>query len=288
VAVKHISAAANALAWSQWVDLGVPGTVEARHSFLHIDLEALVWLTGSLDDARLREEAMDWLLQYGRLFSISRLRSLAKLWPSGMLDDMIVTVGVESKELRWKVHGHLLPFKPRRHSRLDLTRRSAYTLRLRTLIGVDARADVLSALLCARAPLDHAELTERAGYSKRAVISAVDALVEGGFVDRVEFRNRFLHSVDAAPWTQMLGSEAPTWTPWRDVYLVLLRAAQTERMHPDPNKIETEVAWANLQRGLSESLARIELFSPHALSANERRGRDSFIEFAQRMARGIA
>lgn len=288
MASNDIATAASALAWSQWVELGVPGTSERRHSFLLIDLEALVWLTGTLDDARLRQEAMDWLLKYGRLFSTSRLRPLTKLWPSVMLNDMLATVRTESKELRWNVGGRLLPFQPRKHARLELECRSAYTLRLRTLLGVDARADVLSALLCARAPLDHAELADRAGYSRRAVISAVDALVDGGFVDRVDFRNRFLHSVDPSPWTRLLGQDPPTWIPWRDVYLILLRAAQTERMYPDPARIETQVAWANLGRDLKQPLARVDLFFPHALSTHEPAGRGSFREFAQRVASGIA
>lgn len=285
---NDISEAAKTLAWSQWVELGVPGTAEARHSLMQIDLEALVWFTGSLDDARLRQEAMDWLVKYGRLISTSRFRPLTKLWPSGMLDDMLATVRAQSKDLRWKVSGNLLPLDPRKHARLNLTQRSSYTLRLRTLLGVDARADVLSALICARTPLDHAEITDRAGYSKRAVIGAVDALVEGGFVDRVEFRNRFVHSVDPRPWDRLLGTEAPTWIPWRDAYFIFLRAAQTERSHPDPAMIETQVAWATLEQNSKESLARLELFSPYAAPPDKLSGRQRFVEFTRLIASGIA
>src|SRR6516165_4421831 len=67
------------LAWSLWTEVGVAG-LERRHRDFLIGLEELIILTAALSefDPRLRDEALDWCVQYHRFISPIRLHILAK------------------------------------------------------------------------------------------------------------------------------------------------------------------------------------------------------------------
>jgi len=67
------------LLWGQWDALGVRGTVTAEENSI-VDPEALILLTAGMGryDARLFDEAMDWLRLHERLLNIARLQTLLK------------------------------------------------------------------------------------------------------------------------------------------------------------------------------------------------------------------
>lgn len=67
------------LLWGQWDALGVQGTVEAEERFI-IDPEALILITAGMSryDARLFDEALDWMRLHERLVNIARLQTLLK------------------------------------------------------------------------------------------------------------------------------------------------------------------------------------------------------------------
>ena len=63
--------------WSAWSEMGVAGW-RGRPFPLTIDPEALVLWTGCVgdEDARLRDEALDWCVRYSSLISRSRLQQM--------------------------------------------------------------------------------------------------------------------------------------------------------------------------------------------------------------------
>ena len=67
------------LLWGQWDALGVQGTVTAEENSI-VDPEALILLTAGMGryDARLFDEAMDWMRLHERLLNIARLQTLLK------------------------------------------------------------------------------------------------------------------------------------------------------------------------------------------------------------------
>lgn len=288
MADRPIAEANQALAWSHWSELGVPGTGKRSHDFQQIDLEALVWFTGTIDDARLQHEAMDWLASFGRYVALTRIKRLQRTDRSPYVDDMLWTVSATSKQIRWNVQGESLGFAPRGRARLDLQRRSLLQLRLRALLGVDAHADVLTVLLSAKVPLGTAELTDRAGFTKRSVAETLSSLLDAGFVERQQFRNRYLHSIDVERWRQLIG-EPPSWQPWRDIYLFLSLAARLEQTFRGDTGLEAQIAWSKFGQQATKSLQRIALFSPRHLLPTTDLGwsHDSAAALAQYWASGL-
>jgi len=69
------------LAWSLWTEVGVAG-VKCKHQNFLIAPEELILLTVVVAerDPRLRDEALDWCTRYHHFISISRLRTLAKVF----------------------------------------------------------------------------------------------------------------------------------------------------------------------------------------------------------------
>lgn len=68
--------------WSQWIELGVSGTVPRRHSDDVVDPEPLIAFTAAHSDLdpRLRDESIDWVLQYGTYVSKARLKNVLADW----------------------------------------------------------------------------------------------------------------------------------------------------------------------------------------------------------------
>lgn len=65
--------------WSQWTSLGVASTAPSETESI-IDLEALLFFTCSLGryDARLFDEALNWLYTHGRFINIQRMKTIMK------------------------------------------------------------------------------------------------------------------------------------------------------------------------------------------------------------------
>jgi len=65
--------------WRQWSQLGVPGEIEFRDTWI-IDPEALLLFTLEIGrrEPRLFDEVLDWSISNGRLISIQRLKNLSK------------------------------------------------------------------------------------------------------------------------------------------------------------------------------------------------------------------
>lgn len=188
------------LLWSLWAELGVAGWTR-RHQRWVIDPEPVILLTAACShrDPRLRDEALDWCVRFGRYVSLARLRNMVKEPSSegaapdlrAALGPFAATVNAHSSQ-RWPFATNVLAFVPSGKSRLAPFERPALlALRLRAFLGVSARAEVLRILLLTPGEqLTAAELVEReAGYTKRALRDALQDLHMGGALQAIPSRN---------------------------------------------------------------------------------------------------
>jgi MarR family len=174
-------------AWIQWIALGVDATGERADAV--VDPEALIALTAELGDAdaRLRDVSTDWCVAYGRYINGSRLKQVVRelRTPAEAIGEYVATVAAAGGPT-WPMatlprSNYTTRGKARLGSALALAR---LRIRLRAAFGVNARADVLAALLAApKVGLSVADLTRRTRFTKPNVAFAVDALVLAGLLE---------------------------------------------------------------------------------------------------------
>jgi hypothetical protein len=132
------------LAWSLWTEIGVAG-LERKHQAFSIAPEELIILTSALSefDPRLRDEALDWCIQYRRFISLVRLHILAKKYGdyiakpfSSFSATLNATVNIKTK---WAVLAETPPLKLKPSSKSILRgfeTPSMINFRLRSFLGV--------------------------------------------------------------------------------------------------------------------------------------------------------
>lgn len=209
-----------ALAWSLWAEMGVSGW-ERHHREWFVDPEALVVFTAWLGDtdARLRDEATDWCVRYGTWLSATRLaNAITGASPETVerFGEFAATV-CEHSSLRWRGATKPRKYKPTGRSRLDSFAAPALTsLRLRGIVGVGARAEVLRMLLATpSASMSASDLAEDAGFKKRNVADALESLRWGGVLAVERNRNQLLYRLaDARAWSSLLGEVPRVWPRW--------------------------------------------------------------------------
>jgi len=196
-ASRKVETALTDLAWRHWTELGVSGwrlgdRQGASELDVAIDPEPLIFLTAAVADIdpRLRDEAIDWCVTFGRYISKVRIKRLLRL---GIVDPAAYSSFARtvnrSAHLAWPTDGGVLwRFKPSGRSTLNVRgRRSTIRLRARLVFGVSARAEILVALGDeARWAFTATELAERVRYGRRIVVEALEALTAVGLVRGVD------------------------------------------------------------------------------------------------------
>ncbi len=187
------------LAWAQWTALGVNGLEPARGSAL--DLEALMLLSAELAEAdpRLFGEAVDWCSRHHRYVSKPRLKQLLRSSApttaesfGGFASALETHAGgswpnaTGGRPLQLHLSGKSRP--------PDLEQPSLLNLRLRSLFGVGARADVITALLGWPSPAFTASDLVFVGYTKRNLSDTLDSLRAAGLLSSKRVGNRVLFS----------------------------------------------------------------------------------------------
>lgn len=174
-------------AWIQWIALGVDAVGEPDGAV--VDLEALIALTAELGDAdvRLRDASTDWCVAYGRYVNGSRLKQVVRELgtPADAIGEYVATVAAAGGPT-WPLSLRPRPnYVARGKARLEAARSSArLNVRLRAAFGVNARADVLAALVAApRIGTSIADLARVTRFTKPNVVFAVDALILAGLIE---------------------------------------------------------------------------------------------------------
>ncbi len=239
---ERLAENAHALAWSLWAELGVSGW-QRNHTSHAVDPERLILFTAILGDTdpRLRDEATDWCVAYGRYVSAARLRNLlATQTPSvqKVYGRTAATVNANSG-LRWPGATQARAFERTKRSAVaDFRAPSLVVLRLRALFGVGARAEVVRAFLTDPSTrLSAADLAAEAGYTKRNVAEALEALRMAGLLEVQALRNQRLYSLADAGWlTSLPGGLPDSYPRWSSVFRILegfLVAARRAEVLPE-------------------------------------------------------
>jgi hypothetical protein len=267
------------LLWSHWTEIGVSGwqlQPSVRAVDVAVDPEPLIILTAALASAepRLRDEATDWCVAFGRYVSKVRLKNLLKL-PFGETSgyaDFAATAN-RAAHLGWPQQGgHARPFKATGRSRLVIRGRpSAIRLRARIVFGVSARAEIL-ALLGGEQRWSYtaAELAERARYGRRGIVEALDALVLAGLVRQVEAPTARRYTLaDPTAVHGLLGAAPSHDIDWGIAFDSCWNALSTLRSFGDASATIRAIEAAKAAERISEQLIRTWLVPPGPVPSGE-------------------
>lgn len=260
------------LAWSLWAEMGVSGWTRQRTSAA-IDPEALIIFTAALGDAdpRLRDEATDWCIRYGRFIATARLKNLLSRDPEPVrtaFGEFAATVADHSPH-RWPLATEPRRYQPTGRSRIDdFQRPSLIALRLRALFGVTARAEIVRMFLAELADsMMASELAPEAGYTKRNVAESLDALRRAGLLEVGEVRNQLQYRLARKSELAALVGELPKDFPrWHSFFAVLLRllefASTSQRLKPDVLTVEVHRVLSDLVPDLQSAGLGSPQFEP--------------------------
>ena len=232
-------------AWIQWIGLGVDAVGERDDAV--VDPEALIALTAELGDAdaRLRDLSTDWCVAYGRYVNGSRLKQVAHELgtPPEAIGEYVATVAAAAGPT-WPMATEPRPdYLSRGKARLDSALAPPLLrIRLRAAFGVNARADILAALLAApEIGLSVADLARTTRFTKPSVAYAVDALVLAGLLEARtvgnERRLALARDGEILPGLRPPIAQ-PDWVSRFGVALEVLRFATQEGMSPSVRAIE--------------------------------------------------
>jgi DNA-binding transcriptional ArsR family regulator len=267
---REIDGLALDLAWSLWAELGLDG-LRRRHDWQAIDLEPLIIFTALIGsaDSRLRANSIDWCIANSRFASAFRLRNLTAEASPAMREAFgryAATVRAHAR-VPWPAQGD--PFALWTSEPIgvpDLRRPSLIQLRLRALVGVSARAEILR-LMLAEPEQGHAAstLSDAAGYGKGSVAQALDILTMAGILYVQPSANRLMyrlaHPTELASALQWLPAVFPDWWPIFKVTAVISEFAHAGSMTSTAQAAEVQKVLRaiepDLRRlGIAEELPR--------------------------------
>ena len=220
------------LLWSLWSELGVSGW-ERNHKDWWIDPEALLVFTATTSpiDPRLWEEAIGWCRRYRRFLSEVRVKSQLAEPRFGdpsryqpQLGHFLAAVPiarsrefVESIQPRQKQPGQ-------RSAPTPLTRAAHLSLKLRSLLGVTTKAEVVSVFMARPDTAVTASNLVNAGvgYTKRAVRDALEDLRLGGFAELALTGNRREYRfLGQGSISDLVKAEPVHFPRWRQLFTVI-------------------------------------------------------------------
>jgi hypothetical protein len=255
----EVIGALQELAWEQWSQLGVSAAPPSDREERAADPEALLLFTLEVGrtDPRLFDEALDWLALNEGLISVHRLRNLvtdpldralvesALSWvartrrrgrlaepATDELTPLFPGLATPSADLdpAFAEHGFARALlQPSGKSQAPrLTQPIAFAFRMRRLLGVGVRAEVMRALLTIRADwLSGRTVTASAGFAQRNVREGLSQLHEAGVIDVRTVSDDRQYSRSYDDWAALLRlgdpRELPLHFDWISAYRALTR-----------------------------------------------------------------
>jgi len=259
----EVTAGLLELAWEQWSQLGVSAAPPTQREERAADPEALLLFTLHVarHDPRLFDEALDWLALNTPLISTQRLRNLctnatdraladaALDWAAGVrrrqppaatgprppidhLEPLFHELPVfgDALDPSFARHGFARPpLTPSGKSQPPrLSAPIAFAFRLRRLLGVGVRAEVVRVLLTVRAPrLPGGVISANVGFAQRNVREGLAQLHEAGVIDVVRVSDDRHYAIHHADWAALLrlpsASDLPLHYDWIPAYRALTR-----------------------------------------------------------------
>jgi hypothetical protein len=276
-------------AWDEWAQMGVSATTH-RESPWAQDPEALLVFTLEVAraDPRLFDELLDWTLHNESRLSIRRLRTVC----IDETDRALVAATISwlgrrrprarlptserlqaSHELEPLFDGGAIigdadpdfaaagllraPLEPSGKSQApDLRIPINLDFRLRAMLGVGIRAEVVRIMLCMYAPqVTAGALARTSVYAKRNVHDAVTGLADAGVIAAFAVAGEQRYTIDKAAWGGLLDltpEQLPSHREWPQLLAVLRKILRWSRQ---PELIETsEYLRASAARQLLEHI----------------------------------
>jgi hypothetical protein len=259
------------LAWSLWTELGVAG-LERKHQAFSIAPEELIILTATLSefDPRLRDEALDWCIRYHRFISPIRLQILAEKYKDYIADLFSVFSttfnAISDSRTKWVVLTKASPLKFQTSSKSTLRTLQAPSMilfRLRSFLGVGARADILAFLMSEKDRDFTASDLLETGYSKRRIAQILDDLAEAEILSLAKVRNQFHYAlIKRNSMIQLLGNNPKKMVHWDQILAVLLPIRACLDKVENTSVGVRAIDMRNLLKKLSKELQQIHLIPP--------------------------
>ena len=271
------------LVWSLWSELGVRG-VRRSHRQWAIDLEALIAFTAALGDLdpRLRDEATDWCIEHNKWISSTRLKKIINedYADTDEIGEFIATVNGHSQA---RLPGGTKPrkFQSREQSlSIDFERSALVALRIRGLVGVGARAEIIYHFLASPfAQYSASDLAQKSYFTKRRVADALHELSESGLLRSRKKRNQLIYAMQRRhPFTLLMGSLPSLYLSWSELFpylLVVLKAANKS----SKSSLKTYTAL----KKLDEQWPIDPLFAPPPLGQKGKAFWPAFVEWAEEL-----
>jgi hypothetical protein len=228
---QSLTTSAVELAWGAWAELGVSGWAQTHQDWA-IDPEPLIVFTAWIGDeeARLRDEATDWCVRNWRFVSKVRLRNLGRQQPEEVVDAFGTFAATVSEHagIAWPLATEPRRFRTTgRSASPQLEGPSVSWLRLRSIFGLGARAEILRYFLETEAPrASVAAIAQRSGYQKRNVAEECETLHQAGVLSVRTVRNRFYYSLarreELVALVGPLPRVRPDWVSLLDIVRVLV------------------------------------------------------------------
>jgi len=266
---------ATDLAWSLWGELGVPSVVR-DHTHMVVDPEPLIIASPHIaqHDARLRDEIQRWCTAHAVRISTSRLKGLARRARPEVREafETLAATLATATPVRWPHPSDTTPWprppepKPRT---LHLDRPSLLALRARAMVGVGARADVLTTLLGRVDRWTRASELEHLGYSKRNVARVLGDLAEASLLQQRGVRNSLTFRIaDRAPWEQLLRTEDLAWIRWDLTFELVFALLRLEVLTAKPTAVQ-RVEGTKIRIALNTLASSLDLSNPPEIRDRE-------------------
>lgn len=276
-------------AWDEWAQMGV-SAIPQRESPWAQDPEALLVFTLEIAraDPRLFDELLDWTLHNEGLLSVRRLRAMCiDETDRALVAATLAWLGRRRPRARLRAAEHLevahdlVPLfeggAPVRDADPDFAARGLLRpagetsgksqapdlrspinldFRLRAMLGVGIRAEVVRIMLCVHAPWMTAGALARASvYAKRNVHDALAGLADAGALSVFTVSGEQRYTIDKPAWAALLDL-APEELPKHREWPQLLAALRTIlRWSRQPDLIDaSEYLRASATRQLLEQL----------------------------------
>jgi hypothetical protein len=243
----------------QWAQLGVastpPGSAEQRAA----DPEALLLFTLHLGrhEPRLFDETLDWLALNEPLVSAHRLRSLSQEPTDRALVDAALDWAAAQRRRAGDLPADVVAVETLEplFARLDLPTRDpdphfarqgwarpalsrsrksrpvplyapiSFAFRLRRLLGIGVRAEVVRALLTIRAPrVSSKVIAASAGFAQRNVRDGLSQLHDAGVLTVVEVADDRQYGINHEHWAALLGLDNVRDLPFHYDWIPAFRA----------------------------------------------------------------
>ncbi len=262
---------ATDLAWSLWGELGVPSVLR-DHTHVVVDPEPLIIASPYIaqHDARLRDEIWRWCAAHAARISTSRLKGLARRAHPEVREafEALAATLATATPIRWPHPPDAVPWPRRPEPRprtLHLDRPSLLALRARAMVGVGARADVLTTLLGRTDRWTRASELEHLGYSKRNVARVLGDLAEGGLLQQRGERNSLTFRIaERAPWAHLLRSDDLAWMRWDIAFELVFALFRLEALATKPTAVQ-RVEGTKARIALVTLVSGLDLPAPPAI-----------------------